>query len=449
MRTRFAFWVCVLLFLAAAAAGPASGVSGAPRVRYHRIDGMIHTVTAAIFERALNGAAADGDALFLLELDTPGGMVDSTETMVQAMLNSKIPIVVWVGPRGAHAASAGFFLLLTADVAAMAPVTRTGASSVITLGGENKEGDIALKKASEDLSALIRTTARMRGRPAELAEKAVREARSWSAEEALDAKLIDLIADNRDDLIKKLDGREIVRPNGEKIRLDLKGAQVIEHRLRWAEGFKNVVLHPSVMAILFMIAVLGIYAEFSHPGMIFPGVIGAVALLIFLYGSQVLPVSFLAAALVAVGLVMFILELKVVSHGLLTIGGVAAVGVGLYLLFPSNIPGLAVPLGLFVPMMLFLAVFVGFVTFLVKRALSRPPTTGREGIVGEIGRSTSALDPEGTIHVHGEVWRARAGESLPKDCRVRVVGSEGLMLIVERADGRGHTEDPHASNKEG
>ncbi len=406
---------------------------GATVVVVHRLEGMIHGVSAQILEHALSQAAQDRAALFILELDTPGGLVDATEDMVRSILNSPVPVAVFVCPRGAHAASAGFFLLLAADVAAMAPVTRTGASSPIMAGGENKEGDVALKKASEDLAALLRSAARARGRPADVAEQAVKEARSWTADEALSAKLIDVIAESRDELVKKLDGREIQRPDGSRMKLSLAGAEVKVFRPDWLEDMKNVVLHPTVMALMLAIAVLGIYVEFTHPGLILPGAAGAVALLIFLYGTRVLPVRYLAAALVAVGVVLFILEIKVVSYGALAVGGAVAVGLGLWLLFPGDVPGLRVPLGALVPIFLTMVGVIGFVTWLVARTHRLRPTTGAEGLVGAEGETTSALAPEGTVFVHGEIWRARSAEPLPAGVPVRVLRSEGLLLYVERA----------------
>jgi membrane-bound serine protease (ClpP class) len=405
----------------------------APLVRVHRHEGVVHGVSADILERVLSDAARDGDVLVVYELDTPGGLVDAAERMVQLILNSKVPVAVFVAPRGAHAASAGFFLLLAGDVAAMAPFTRTGAAHPITAGGENKEGDIALKKAAEDLSALIRTTARARGRPPELAEKAVREAVSWSAEEALEARLIDLVVADREALVRELDGREIVRPDGSRLRLGLAGATLTEHGLDWVEQLKDVVLHPLVMALLLSLAALGIYIELTHPGLILPGAVGAVALLIFLYGSRVLPVNYLAAALVAAGIVFFILEIKVASYGMLGVAGTASIAIGLWLLFPGTVPGLRLPLSMLAPIVLFLAGALGLVAWIVSRAMRRRPTTGREGIVGAIGRATEALEPEGWIFVWGERWRARAARPVAAGQAVRVTGSEGLVLLVEPA----------------
>lgn len=417
----------VLVALLGSWAAPA-----APTVYVLRQEGVIHGVAASILERALEQAATRKADLFILELDTPGGLVDAAEDMVREILASPVPVCVFVSPRyGAHAASAGFFLLLAADVAVMAPVTRTGASSVITLGGENKEGDIALKKASEDLSALIRSAARARGRPAEIAEKAVREAKSWSAEEALEARLIDFIADDFPDLLRRLEGREVARPDGRKLHLVLAGAEVLRHQLAWEERVRNWILQPTVVIILLVLAGLGLYIEFNHPGLILPGAVGVVSLLVFLYASQVIPISFFGAALVLLGLVLFILEIKVVSFGLLGVGGALAIALGLWLLFPANIPGLSVPLTTLAPVIVFMIAVLALVTWVVGRAMREKVTTGREGIVGEAGTATSDLAPEGTVFVHGEVWRARSEAPVESGARIRVVGVEGLTLLVE------------------
>jgi membrane-bound serine protease (ClpP class) len=421
-----------LLLLSALLLGGALSTAGAgPVVRVHRHEGVIHGVSADILERVLADAARDGDALVIYELDTPGGLVDAAERMVQSVLNSKVPVAVFVAPKGAHAASAGFFLLLAGDVAAMAPLTRTGAAHPITAGGENKEDDIALKKTAEDLSALIRSTARARGRPPELAEKAVRDAVSWSAEEALEARLIDLVVSDREALVQALDGREIVRSDGSRETLALAGATLRPHELDWVEQVKDVVLHPVVMALLLSLAALGIYIEFTHPGLILPGAVGAIALLVFLYGSRILPVNYLAAALVAAGIVFFILEIKITSYGLLGLAGTAAIALGLWLLFPGTVPGLRLPLSMLAPIVLFLAGALGLVAWVVSRAMRRKPTTGREGIVGAVGRVIDPLDPEGWVFVWGERWRARSTGPIAAGRTVRVTGSEGLLLLVE------------------
>jgi membrane-bound serine protease (ClpP class) len=420
--------------LAVAALASTLAQTEAPRVRVLRVRGMIHAVTAAIIDSALETASREGDSLVILELDTPGGLVDATEQIVQSMLNSSVPVCVYVSPRGAHAASAGFFLLIAADVAAMAPLTRTGASHPITAGGPNREDDVALKKVAEDLSALLRTTASRRGRSPEIAEQAVREAKSWTAEEALASGLIELIANDGTDLLRQLDGREVVRPDGTTTRLATSEFQLVHHRIEWRKRLASVILHPVMLGLMLALASLGIYIELTHPGLILPGLVGAACLLVFLYGSSVLPVNYLAAALIALGLVMFLLEIKVSSYGLLGIGGAIAVLVGLYLLLPRDIPGLAIPLRVLIPLGLSLVLLLGFVTFLVARSQRAPIATGREAAIGAIGRVEVAIDPLGKVFVHGELWSANADRRLEVGRTVRVVSHDGLQLKVEAVD---------------
>ena len=396
--------------------------------------GMIHPVAAAILEEALAESAEKGEDLVVIELDTPGGLVTAAEDFVKQILGSEVPVCVFVSPRGAHAASAGFFILLASDVAAMAPVTRTGAASPIQIGGENKEGDVQLKKISEDLSALMRATARNRGRPADLAEQAVRDARSWSANEALEAGLIEVMANDLDDLLEKLDGRQITRSDGSTAVLDLEGAEVVRHELNWGEELKQVLMQPLVLLLLVGIAAVGIYLELTNPGLILPGAVGVAALLIVLYVSQTLPVNYFAFALIALGLILFILEIKVVSYGMLTLGGAVCLGVGLWFVFPRSVPGLGISLLTFVPVLVFIVGLVALVTFLVARTYRHPVNTGREGMVGLVGETAGELSPTGRVFVHGEYWNAQSTIPVPANARVRVVGVEGLKLIVEPVD---------------
>jgi membrane-bound serine protease (ClpP class) len=433
---------CVVgALLSLLAGGPLFAAGDGPVVRVVDQSGMIHPVAAAIIDKALDQAAEQGESLVILRLDTPGGLVTATEEIVKDILGSEVPVCVFVSPRGAHAASAGFFILLSSDVAAMAPVTRTGAASPIQLGGENQQGDVALKKVSEDLSALIRATARNRGRPAELAEKAVTEAKSWSAKEALDAGLIELIANDVDALIGELDGREITRSDGSTQVLELTGAEVVRHELKWGEEVKQVLMQPLVLLLLVGIASLGIYLELTNPGLILPGVVGAIALLIVLYVSQSLPVNYFAFALIGLGLILFLLEIKVVSYGMLTVAGAACLGVGLWFVFPRSIPGLRLSMWTFLPVIVFVVGLVALVTFLVARTYRHPVNTGREGMVGLVGEAAEELAPDGRVFVHGEYWNAHATDPVHARSRVRVVSVEGLKLIVEPVDGAGGGPD--------
>jgi membrane-bound serine protease (ClpP class) len=438
---RFSARALVLGVLMTLAVGLLPAAEEAPVVRVVEQSGMIHPVAAAILDDALEQAAGQGESLVVIELDTPGGLVTAAEDVVKSILGSEVPVCVFVSPRGAHAASAGFFILLSSDVAAMAPVTRTGAASPIQLGAENKEGDVALKKVSEDLSALMRATARNRGRPADLAEEAVRDARSWSAEEALEAGLIELVVNDVDELITELDGREIKRSDGSTEVLDLGGAEIVRHQLEWGEELKQVLMQPLVLLLLVGIAALGIYLELTNPGLILPGVVGAIALLIVLYVSRTLPVNYFAFALIGLGLILFLLEIKVVSYGMLTLAGAVCLGVGLWFVFPRSVPGLRLSMWNFFPVLVFVVGLVALVTFLVARTYRHPVNTGREGMVGLIGEAAEDLAPDGRVWVHGEYWNAHATAPVYARARVRVVSVEGLKLVVEPMEAAGNLPD--------
>lgn len=437
--------VALILAVLSCVVVTASAQESVPVVRVVEQEGMIHPVASAILAKAMTTARDNGEDLVVIELDTPGGLVEPAEDIVKDILNSPVPVCVFVSPRGAHAASAGFFILLASDVAAMAPVTRTGAASPIQLGGENQPDDVALKKISEDLSALMRSTARTRGRPADLAEQAVREARSWSAEEALEAGLIDVIANDLDELLAALDGREITRSDGSTQVLELAGARVVRHELRWGEELKRVLMQPTVLLLLLGIAALGIYLELTNPGLILPGVVGVISLLVVLYVSRTLPVNYFAIAMIAVGLVLFLLEIKVMSYGMLTLAGAACLSAGLWLVFPRSVPGWRVSLLTFVPVLVFIVGLVALVTWLVARTYRHPVNTGREGMIGLVGEVAQPLSPEGRVFVHGEYWNARSEVPVAAGQRVRVVAVEGLELVVEPvqpADVPASPEDP-------
>ena len=425
----------VALGLTVAAVAVSPGDSDHPTVRVYRLEGGIHGASAQVIARVLDVAREQHDSLVVIELDTPGGLVVSAQEMISDILNSEVPVAVYVSPKGAHAASAGFFLLQAADVAAMAPVTRTGSAHPIAPGGSNDKDDVALRKAAEDLAALIRAAAEARGRPAKLAEKAVFEARSWSAEEALEAGLIDLIAESTEELVERLDGRQITRANGERQTLELTGARLVRHELTGTEQLKNLLFHPAVMAMLLLLAGIGFYIEYHSPGSFIPALFGLIALVLFLYGTRVLPVNVFGVALIALGIVMFVLEVKITSYGLLTVGGALSVAFGLYLLIDRSVPGLAVPVWSIVVLVGGMMAIVLPVMFLVVRAQRRPVTTGREGVVGETGESTTELSPQGMVLVHGELWRARTVQPVPRGTRVRVRAVEpGLLLVVEPLD---------------
>ena len=419
-----------LLLLAAEAAQAA-----APRVRLVEFEAVVNPVTAHRIVRAIDDAEAEGDDLILIQLDTPGGLVSSMEEIVKRMLASEVPVVVWVGPAGARAASAGFFILMAADVAVMAPGTRTGAASTVMLGGENTEDNVLLKKANEDSAALIRSIARHRNRNVEACENAVMEAKAYEEMVALERGLIDFVAKDRSELLELLDMREIRRFDGSTVTVRTAGATFVSSQFPWRQEFMEVLSHPIVAYLLFLGGLAGIYMEFSHPGAVFPGVVGALCLLMFALAAQALPVSAVGILLVVLSIVMFILEVKVTSFGMLTVGGVICLVLGSAILIDGPIPELRVPLELVLPLSLALAAVCALTVRLVFKAQQDGVGTGVEGMTGETGTVTQVLDPEGKVFVHGEIWNAASvAGTIPQGNRVRVVSVDNMRLTVVPTD---------------
>lgn len=403
-----------------------------PVIRLVHFDTTITGVSAKRITRAIDDAERSRDEFVLIELDTPGGMVDAMEDIVKRMLASKVPIVVWVGPAGARAASAGFFLLISADVAAMAPGTRTGAASPVFGFGESEEGNVLLKKYKEDLGALIRSIAERRGRNVEACEQAVFEAKAYEEQVALEKGLIDLVASSRQELLEKLDGREVRLFDGSTVVLHTAGASFVETKFSLKQEFMELLTIPWVAAFLLLAGLLGIYVEFTHPGVVFPGVAGALCLLLFALSGQVLPISAVGVLLVVLALVMFVLEIKVPSYGMLTVGGLVALVIGSLMLVEGPIPELRVPLAFVLPMAVGITAICAFVVRFAVRAHRARVATGVEGLIGEVGTVREDLGPEGKVFVHGELWNAVArGGEIGRGTRVRVVAVDEMMLTVE------------------
>jgi membrane-bound serine protease (ClpP class) len=422
----FACFALVGLFLVA----PAQAET--PVVRLVEFETMVNPITVKRITHAIDDAEAEGDELVLIRLDTPGGLVDSMETVVKRILSSKVPVAIWVGPSGARAASAGFVILLSADVAAMAPGTRTGAASTVMMGGENKEGDVLLKKSNEDLAALVRSMAEHRGRDVEASERAIFDAKAYEEQVALEKGLIDLVAPDIDSLLEQLDGREVRRFDGTTVTLRTAGARFAETQFSWRHEFMEFLAHPAVAYLLLMLGMLGLYVEFTHPGVVFPGVAGALCLLLFAIASQALPVSAIGILLILLAIVMFILEIKVVSYGMLTVGGVVALVIGSIMLIDGPIPEMRVPLQFVIPVSIVVAGLISLVIWLAARAHQARVDTGREGLVGTVGVVSNELAPEGKVFIHGEIWDAVSNAGpVPKDAKVRVVRVDDLKLTVE------------------
>lgn len=421
----------VPLLLLIAAPGAAAA---APLVVQAEVEGPIHGITAEYVARAVERADEARADLLLVTIDTPGGMVSSTEEIIRKILQSRTPVAFFVSPRGAAATSAGFYLTISADVAAMALGTRIGAAHPVTPFGENKKEDIMMQKAENDLAAQARSLAQRRGRNVEIAEKMVRESISLTDSEALDRKLVDVVCHDVPDLLSQLEGRTIRRFDGTEVVLRLAGASIETFEMTRRQKILAVISDPTMAFILFVVGILGLYIEFTHPGLVAPGVVGGLALLLFAISTQILPVNLLGLLLIALGIVLFVLEVKVASYGLLTVGGILAVTFGFLVLFEGPVPELSLPLGTVLPTSLTLAGIMAFLTQRALRAQMWKVATGREGLRGELGTALTDVEKDGRVFVHGEYWNATAREKISAGEKVRVSTVRDMVIEVERAE---------------
>lgn len=424
---------CVLA--SALAAEPGRGAVDRPLVLVARIDTPIHPAAANYLKKTLRAADREGAAAVVIGLSTPGGLLTSTREMASEILRSPVPVVGYVSPSGAQAASAGFFLLLASDVAAMAPGTNTGAAAPV--GGEGQDLPKKLgEKAEQDARAFVRSLARRRGRNVEKAEAAVASSSSYTETEAKESGLIEIVARDVPDLVRQLDGRRVARPGGERT-LRLAGARIDSREMGEAEKLIGIVSHPNVAYILFLLGLMGLYFELSSPGAILPGVVGGIAILLALYAFSVLPVNLAGLALIVFAIALFVAEVKVVSHGLLAVGGAVALIAGSLLLF-SGRDGESeyrVDLSIILPGLILTLLVVGLLTWKTVALRMSRASTGLEGMVGEEARVVGGFaEPPrpGKVRVHGEYWDAEGPADLAAGERVMVVGADGLRLRVER-----------------
>jgi membrane-bound serine protease (ClpP class) len=420
-----------LLVLAAAGASLPAPASAAAPVATIQIDGVISPVTVRLVEAALARAQSEGAGALVIQLDTPGGLERSMRLICQRLLNAEIPVIVYVAPTGGRAASAGVFITMAAHVAAMAPATNIGAAHPVALGGGvDKE---SMKKIENDAAAFARTIAVERGRNAEWAEKAVRQSVSITEREAVKLKVVDLVADSLPDLLDKIDGRSVKTARG-AVTLQTRGATVKAIEVGFRDRVLNVITDPNVAYILMMLGMLGLFFELSNPGVILPGVIGGISLILAFFAMQSLPINYAGLLLILFGIVLLIAEIKVVSHGVLAIGGIVALALGSLMLFDAPEVGFRVSWWVILPTvgvtagMFLVAVAAGL------RALSARSPVGGPAMVGQTGVARGALSPEGQVLVQGELWRAVArGAPVEEGARVRVVDVNGLTLTVEKA----------------
>lgn len=397
------------------------------------VDAGINPATADYIHDGIEQARAEGAAALLIELDTPGGLLDSTKVIVKDLLAAPLPVIVYVAPSGGGAISAGVFVTLAAHVAAMAPGTNIGAAHPVGGQGETIGGDMR-DKVENFAASLGRTIAQQRGRNVEWAEKAVRESVTITEKEALDQGVIDLVARDVADLLSQADGRE-VDVQGRKVALETAGATLVTHEMRLRQKVLNVVANPNVAYLLMMAGLLGLYVEFTHPGLLFPGVAGGICLLLGLTALQVLPINYSGLALILFGIALLIAEIFLPSFGVAGVGGMIAFVLGSFFLFDTPESTIAVDPGIILAAALVLGGSTLLVGFLVVRAQRRRPAVGAEGMVGEIGEVKRARDVSGRVKVfvHGEYWDASAEESLDVGDAVEVVGIDGMHMRVRRA----------------
>src|SRR5271163_1321293 len=411
-----------------------------------RIDGEIEPILSEYLVREIAQANTEHASLILITINTPGGLDTSMRDIIQAILRSPVPVVTYVYPTGSRAASAGFFILLSADVAAMSPGTETGAASpLIEIGGSPVQIDDTLrKKIVNDATAYLRSYTSKRGRDPELAATAVTDAKAFSDKEALDGKLVEIVTASKEDLLAQLNGRTIARFDGTKLPLSLPHPQIVAREMTGREKFLSRIVQPDVFFILLIIGVLGIYAEFTHPGAFAPGVFGAIALLLALYAMHMLPVSLAGLLLIACAFVLFILEAKFPTHGVLGVGGVISMVLGALFLIKSPLTGMGVSLWTALAVVIPFGIIVIILMRLVLRSRTWKVSTGKEELIGEVGEVRQAVtsnqnpDDMGSVFVHGELWRAaaRPGETIPEGARVRVKKVKGLTLEVEPLESR-------------
>jgi membrane-bound serine protease (ClpP class) len=409
--------------------------AGAQTVSTLQIDGVISPVTVRLVSAAIERARADGAAALVILLDTPGGLERSMRSIVREMLNAPVPVVVYVAPTGARAASAGAFITLAAHVAAMAPATNIGAAHPVAVGGGTVDKE-SMRKIENDAAAFIRSVARERGRNADWAEKAVRSSVSATEREALKLGIVDLTADNLSELLAKIDGREVKTARG-VVALRTRGATVRPVEIGWRDRFLALITDPNVAYVLLMLGMLGLFFELANPGVILPGIIGGICLILAFFAFQTLPINWAGLLLILFGIVLLVAEIKVVSHGVLTIGGIIAILLGSMMLVNTAELPLRVSWTVIIPVV---AVTAGIFVFAISagvRAQLAHPTTGTAGLLNEVGEARTPIDPEGQVMVRGELWTAVAsGPRIEVGERVRVVGVEGLRLRVERASGQ-------------
>jgi membrane-bound serine protease (ClpP class) len=440
-------WVVATLIIAAwlafanpagVPADPPPAMSPHPTVEVINIDGVINPAAADFINDAIARAVTNGASALVIELDTPGGLLTSAQTIVKALLNAPVPVIVYVAPAGASAVSAGTFITEAANIAAMAPGTTIGAAHPVEANGSDVPSEMATK-VENFTASWAKAIAEQRGRNSDWAEQAVRKSVSISASEALKQHVIDMVAPDLGSLLRQASGRTVTVSGGRAIKLELAGAAIERIEMRFGESVLNRLANPNLMYLLMIAGVVGIYLEFAHPGAYLPGVAGGICLLLALASFEVIPINLAGLALILFGVVMILTELFITSYGVLGLGGMFAFILGSLFLVDTSETNLVVNRGLIAGAGAAFGAFVLAIGYVVVRERREPPTTGSEGLVGEIGVVRSAIAPgsPGRIFVHGETWRARSVEPLSTGVHARVTAVRGLEVEVEPVPSKG------------
>lgn len=442
MKTRF-FALLALAFHALALPGSAALLphlqtteSGGRTVLVMRLNGPINPPAAEYVVSALEEAAREKYECLIIEMDTPGGLMESTRLITKAMFASEVPVVVYVSPAGAHAASAGMFITYASHIAAMAPSTSIGAAHPVNLGGGQADSaNIMIEKATNDAVAQIKAIAEKRGRNAAWAEEAVRKSVAITEKEALAANVIECIAPSLDSLLHAIDGRAVELVD-RKTTLATAGAKINFKEMNWRHKLLDRISDPNIAYILMLLGIYGLFFELSNPGAILPGVLGGIFLILALYSLQTLPVNWAGALLILFAIVLFILEIKVTSFGILTMGGIAAMFLGSMMLFKEPQtdfePVISLSKQLVIAATLTTAAFFFFTVGMVVKGQRLPAATGAEGMIGETGQALTDIAPQGRVRVHGEIWKANSVQPIEAGAQVRVVAIKDLELMVEK-----------------
>jgi membrane-bound serine protease (ClpP class) len=401
-----------------------------PRVIVASLDGPIGPVTSGYVHRVLEAATPQNPECVIFTLDTPGGLDTSMRTIIKDILASRIPVVIFVYPSGARAASAGAIISLAAHVVAMAPATNIGAAHPVAIG-QGKMDEEMTAKVTNDAAAFAKSLAADRGRDEEWAEKIVRESISSTAEEVLELGVIDIIAQDVSDLLAKLDGRDVTIDSRE-MTLATASAEVIEEAMSFREKILARISDPNIAYLLMLLGIFGIFFELQNPGAIFPGVVGAISILLAFYALQLLPVNYAGVALILLAIILFVLEIKIPSGGMLTVGGVVSMLIGSLMFIDSPLPFMRVSLSVIIPAVVFTALFFLFAVGLGLRAQRKKVATGHAGMVGEVGVAQTDIGEDGSVFVHGEHWNAFSDAPIPQGCKVEIVSVQGLKLQVRQ-----------------